>query len=144
MNQKGVSLLSLVITIIVIILLAAITINSGISKQIDEANKAKFQNDLKNLVTAVEVYHNRADIHGISSYDRDELKWNGKSERAEKTAKMEDKTQVEEDSIKYIFGGELPKTLLDIVKIESGEVVVDRSKNPQIEWAAELYPEMNK
>lgn len=144
MNQKGVSIISLVITIIIIIILAAITVTSGMDKQIEEANKVKFQNDLKNVVTAINVYHERAYIHGVSSYDRDELTWDGKSVRAEKTAKMEDKNQVEEDSIHYILEGNLPKTLEEIVIIENGKVKVKKDRKPQIDWAIELYQYMGE
>lgn len=144
MNNKGISMVSLVITIIVIILLAAISINSGMGKHLDEANKAKFQNELKNAVTAVEIYHNRAAIHGISSYESDELSWDGVSEKAENTAKMEDENHIEEDSINYIFEKNITDLLKGIITIENGKVKVDKTKKPQIDWAVELYKYMEE
>ena len=138
MNQKGISMMSLIITIIIMIILAGITVSlSGNSAT--EANEGKFKNDLKNVVTAVESYHTRADAFGVSSYKRNNLAWDGVSEKAENTAKMEDKSQAEEDSIRFILSGEIPNSLDGIMKIEAGEVVIDESQKTQIEWARELY-----
>lgn len=144
MNNKGVSLVSLAITIIVIVLLAAITITSS-SKPIDDSTKAKFKTELQSVVTALEIYHERAIIRGVSSYEKDNLTWDGTSERAENTAKMEDKNHNEEDYIKYILdGNDVPKTLQGIMKIENGKVKIDKNAKPQIDWAIEMYPYMGE
>lgn len=142
MNQKGISLMSMIITIIVIIILAAIVIMSGGEESIEEANKVRFQNDLKNSVEALRVYEQRAEMHGEKNYDFDSLNWDGTSENAENTAKIENKGSDEEDSIRYIFQKTVPKTLEGKIKIINGKIKVDKNLKPEIDWAEELYSDI--
>lgn len=139
MNQKGVSIMSLIITIIVIIIIASISMISS-TKSIDQATEVKFKNDLKEVVTALEVYHQQANLHGIPSYDSEELTWDGVSERAENTAKIEDSTN--EDRIRYIFTDEVPKTLVGKITIEDGRIKVEKNYKTEYEWAIEQYSYM--
>ena len=136
MNQKGISLMALAITIIVIILLAAITMVSS-TKSVDQANEVKFKNDLTEVVTALDVYNQQANIHGIPSYDSDDLIWDGTSERAENTAKMED--SINEDRIRYIFTRDIPESLRGKMTIENGKIRIDKSYSIEYEWAVEKY-----
>ena len=141
MGNKGISLISLVITIVVIIILASIVSVSG-DKNTEEAFKVRFQNDLKNVVTALNVYHERAEIHTEEDYNKNNLSWDGVSERAMNTAKIEDKDSGEEDTIKYIFSDNVPKTLKGLIRIKDGKIVVDETRKPEVEWAEELYTDI--
>lgn len=142
MNNKGVSLISLAITIIVILILAAVSL-VGSTKSLEEANKVKFQNDLKSAVDALEVYNQRAYLYGIATYDSDNLTWDGTSEKAVNTAKMEDKNKIEEDSIRYIFdSNDVPNSLMGVITIENGKIKVDKSIKPQYDWAVDMYSYM--
>ncbi|MBO5141882.1 MAG: hypothetical protein J6C46_02585 [Clostridia bacterium] len=142
MNNKGVSLVSLVITIVVIIILAAVSILNS-TKSLEEANKVKFQNDLKTVVEALNVYNERSVIRGIPSYDKEKLEWDGESEKAENTAKIKDTNHVEEDSIRDIFdGNDVPNSLKGLIKIEYGKIKVDSSRHPEYEWAKEMYSDI--
>lgn len=144
MNNKGISIISLIITIILIVVLAGIAI-SGNTQSLEEANKAKFQNDLKAVVEAVDVYNERAMIRGIASYDADDLTWDGVSEKAENTAKIKDSNHEEEDSIRDILdGNDVPKSLKGYITIEDGRVMFDKTKKPEIEWATEIYSYMGE
>ena len=142
MNNKGISLMSMVITIIVIIILAGIDIMAGGEESLEEANKVRFQNDLKSVVTALQVYEQRSEMYAEKGYDYDLLSWDGISERAENTAKIEKKGSDEEDTIRYILSGNVPKTLNEIIKIKEGKIVVDSTRKPEIEWARELYSDI--
>lgn len=139
MNQKGISLVALAITIIVIILIATITMVSS-TKSVDQATEVKFKNELTEVVTALEVYHQQANIYGIPSYDRDDLTWDGTSERAENTAMIEDK--VNEDKIKFILTADVPESLKGKMTIENGKVKIDKSYAYEYEWAVEKYSYM--
>lgn len=142
-NQKGVSLISLIITIIVVILITTITLIAS-DKPVDEAIKVKFQNDLKEVVNALEIYHQKAHMYGVEEYDRDNLEWDGASERGVNTAKIEDENHVEEDKIKYIFTDSIPETLKGKMTIEGGEIKISESYKTEYDWAVEMYPEMEE
>ena len=140
MNNKGISLLSLSVTIIVIIIIAAISIRMS-SKNLEEANQAKFEVALKTVVETLEAYNQRAEIRGIKGYNRNLLAWDGVSERAENTARIEDKTK--EDTIRFIMSGyDIPESLEGIMYIESGKVKIDEDKKPQYDWAVDMYSYM--
>lgn len=141
-NKKGISLISMVITILVIIILAAVAISSN-TTSIEEANKVKFQNDLKSFVELIDAYNVRAEIRGIATYDSDDLTWDGTSEKAENTARI--KNKAEEDSIRDILdGNQIPDSLKGIVSIENGKVRIDENVKPQYDWAVEMYSEIGK
>lgn len=138
-KQNGVSLISLAITIIVIILLASITLVAS-NGSIDKAVKVKFQTELKGVVEALDVYNERAYLSGTSDYDSRDLTWDGTSERAVNTAKMEDPMQ--EDRIRYILSDEVPETLDGKMTIENGKVKIVEEYKTEREWASELYSYM--
>lgn len=141
-KNKGVSLIALIITIVVIIILAAISLSSN-TTSIEEANKVKFQNDLKSFVELLDAYNVRAEIRGIDTYDSNSLMWNGTSEKAENTARIKNKT--EEDSIRDILdGNQIPDSLKDIVSIKNGKVRIDEKVKPQYDWAVEMYSEIGE
>lgn len=144
MNRKGISLISLVITIVVIIIIATITVTVS-TKPVDESIEAKFKNDLNSVVTALEIYNQRAEIRGVATYESDELTWDGNSERAENTAKIEDKTHTKEDTIKYILdGNSVPNSLRGIMTIEDGKIRISKDAKPQVDWATEIYGYMGE
>jgi len=142
MNNKGISLMSLIITIIVIIIIASISMLNS-NKHLEEANRAKFEVDLKTVVETLEIYNQRAEIRGIPTYDKNELLWDGTSERAQNTAKIADKTN--EDTIKFIMdGNDIPKSLIGIVTIKDGKFKVKEEYKPQYDWAVEMYSYMGE
>jgi len=139
MNQKGISMVALIITIIVIIIIAGISMVSS-TKSIDQASEVKFKNDLTEVVTALEVYNQQAYLHGIPTYDNDDLTWDGTSERAENTAKIEDGTN--EDRVEFIFTDVIPETLKGVMTIEDGKIKIDKNDKYKYEWAVEKYSYM--
>ncbi len=139
MNKKGISLLSIVITIIVIILLATITIVSN-PDSIDYAIEGKFQSALKECVKALDVYQQRAAVYAYTDYQPNELTWDGVSAQAENTAQIESKG-AGEDSIRYIFSQEVPGILKGVIEIKEGKIqITDAYQNEiQHKWATDLY-----
>ncbi len=142
MNNKGVSLVALVVTMIVIIIIAGIVISSGIGN-ISTSQKGAFMVDLENMNTSLQKYNTRAVLynHLPGEYYDDELQWDGKTERAEHTARME--VSGEEDTALYIFDNNIPNTLKGKIKIIDGKLYVDRSYQQEFEWAAEQYKYMS-
>lgn len=139
MNKKGISLVSLAITIIVIIILASIAIVTS-TKHVNEAIKVDFQNDLKSFVEAIDLYNQRALIYN-TDYDSNLLEWDGQSDRAKNTAKLDD--NINDDKITTILlDNNLPSSLEGVVYIEKGMVKVKKTVTPQYEWAVELYDYM--
>lgn len=138
-DRKGVSLVALVVTIIVIIIIASITILAS-SSSIDNANETKFKNDLKSVVTALDIYNQQAYLYGVNTYNSSDLTWDGTSERAENTAKIEDKTS--EDRIKFILSDDVPNTLQGKMTIENGAIKIDKNYGTEYEWAVEMYSYM--
>ena len=141
-NNKGVSIITLVITIIIIIIIAGVTMLRS-TKNLEEANKVKFQNDLKSFVELIDAYNVRAEIRGIATYDSDDLAWDGISEKAENTARI--KNNSDEDSIRDILdGNQIPETLKGIVTIENGKVKISEDAYPKYDWAVEMYSEIGE
>ena len=138
-NQKGVSLVALAITIIVIIIIASITMLAG-NDSISRAHETKFKNDLKEVINALDVYNQQAYLYGDISYDSSDLTWNGETERAENTAKIED--HVNEDRVRFIFTDEIPKTLQGKMTIEDGKVKISKAYQKEYQWAIEMYSYM--
>lgn len=73
MNQNkkmGISLILLVITIIVIIILAgAVILNLAKYSPIDQASKAKFQNDIRELQSELQLYISKQYTDNLGNYD---------------------------------------------------------------------------
>jgi len=137
MNNKGVSLIALAITIIVIIIIAAISYRLGFST-VDDAQRSSFMTEIEDLIRHLETYNTRAvaynNIEGI--YDETTLNWDGESERTTGSARME--KEGVEDTPKYILGDTLDSKLVkNKVKIIDGRLYVKRSYPDEFVWAAE-------
>ena len=121
-NNKGISIITVVVTIIVIIILASIGISNSLVT-VDNTAKAVFQEDFKNYVQQIKTYNLEAILRQqVDDYDPDELNWDGKSEYLENSARIENKDQ--EDTIEFLLKGYYTKSLDDKVYIENGELKV--------------------
>ena len=105
---------------------------------IGQAQEVKFKNDLKEVITALDVYQQRVLIRGTPDYDRDKLEWDGESDRTINSAKIEN--GVDEDKIRYILTGEVPVTLKGKIIIKEGKILFNREYTIERDWALELYP----
>lgn len=140
--NKGISMIALIITMVVIVIIAGVTMIKSV-KNLEEANKVKFQNDLKSFVELIDAYNVRAEIRGIATYDSDDLAWDGVSEKAENTARI--KNKAEEDSIRDILDGNpIPETINGIVSIENGKVKISEDAGKKYDWAVEKYREIGE
>jgi hypothetical protein len=136
MNNKGVSMVALVITIIVIVIIASVATMSG-SDTMQHAEKATIQADFKTAQTLFQTYNNEAIIKGDRGYDPDKFCWDGESERAENTAKIEN--GVDEDTIRFIFKDKFPHSLRGRIYIQDGEFYVFPELLTEKEWIDEVY-----
>ena len=143
-NNKGVSLIALTITIIVILIIAAISFRAGFST-VDETQRTAFMNDIEDLVRHLEIYNTRGVLYNNldGMYDETTLNWDGESSRTTGSAKMENKD--EEDTPIYIFGDTLNSAYVkDKVLIINGKLYVKRSYPDEFKWASEnLYKYMS-
>ena len=135
-NKKGVTLISMAITIIVIIILTSIIILSSLDT-IDKGNKAVFQNDFTDAVNSLRMYNTEAVLKANNpNYDPELLRWDGESERALNSAKIEDPSQ--EDKITYILKDHLTKDIKGKVDIIDGKLSVKPEFALETQWALEL------
>ena len=136
-NNKGISIITVVVTIIVIIILASIGISNSLVT-VDNTAKAVFQEDFKNYVQQIKTYNLEAILRQqVDDYDPDELNWDGKSEYLENSARIENKDQ--EDTIEFLLKGYYTKSLEDKVYIENGELKVRDKYLTEQAWADELH-----
>ena len=160
LDNKGVSLVGLVITIIVIVIIAGIALSSGFIN-IDKAQQATFLSDLENVNDAINIYNERADIYGKKDYDKRKLSWNGQDKYLTNSAKInyltndtegkkinpqyttEEELQkiynAQEDTADFLFNGVVPTSLRGKIYIVSGKVYVYRSYKEEFEWATSKY-----
>ncbi len=139
-NKKGVSMIAMVIMIVVIIILASITVSAGF-KNITKANQATFISDLKSSNQMLEIYNTRAVARGKARfYEPDELFWDGESQKAENTARIE--SADEEDDAEYIFGEAFHNSLHGKIYLKYGKIYIKREFVKEIEWAKEVYDYM--
>jgi Tfp pilus assembly protein PilE len=148
MNKNGVSMVALVITMIVIIIIAGITYNMSMSN-VGKAQKSSFMADLENAVYSLQAYETRAQAaflmeneNANQNFNSKELKWDGQSERAENTARIEDKNGTLEDRIDYILDNGLTKNLENKIIIKEGVLYVLPQYETEYEWACEVYDYM--
>ena len=143
LNKKGVSLISVVITIIVIVIIASIAVNNGY-ENIVKAHKSAFMTDLESLILSLEKYNTRAVGYAdpMTYYEEDFLQWDGESERAENTAKLED--GINEDTVRYIFDNNISENVKGKIKIINGKLYVDREYETEFQWATEQYKYMTE
>ena len=146
MNKNGVSMVALVITMIVIIILAGITYNTGFSS-VDKAQKTSFMADLEDAIYYLRAYNTRGQAAYLmgaegaeKNYDPNNLQWDGISERAENTARMED--GINEDTAEYIFEKDITKNIEGKIKIKDGQLYVNKNFQTEYEWACEIYDYM--
>jgi Tfp pilus assembly protein PilE len=138
MNNKGVSLVALVITIIVIIIIAGISLRTGIDN-VTQSQKSAFLADLEMLNTNLQKYNIRAvqynNLEG--EYYEEDLQWDGKSPTATNSAQMEKAGF--EDTPNYIFGGTITDNVKGKIIIKDGRLFVDPNYKTELEWASEHY-----
>ena len=164
LNNKGVSLVALVITIIVILIIASISFLMGF-RNVDKAQQAAFVTDLEGAVRDVQIYGERALQYGILDYKIEELQWDGKSDYLTKSGKVnyitndtlgkkinakhptdEDKEKINnapEDTALFLFNNNIPNTLKGKIFIKNGKLYVDIGYKDEYNWAIEAYEYMS-
>ena len=138
LNNKGVSMIALTVTLVIIIIIANITVFSGF-QNVEKAEQAVFLAELESAVDAVRVYNERATEFGVKGYSSSKLGWDGKSVELTNSGKLkyltddfegkkinpkfpneEEKIKIEnahEDTIVYLLNKEVPSALKDKVYI---------------------------
>jgi len=142
LNNKGVSLIALTITIIVIIIIAAIVMQSGIFKN-ENVQRSAFMSDLEILTGKLEYYNTQGVLRNNldTEYYEEYLMWDGKSERTENSAQIEKKGL--EDTPDYIFGTTLHSNYVEgKIKIIGGKLYIKKEYPTELGWAVEVYKYM--
>jgi hypothetical protein len=164
LNNKGVSLISLTITIIVLIIIAGIAISMGFGN-VDKGQKAAFVTDLEMAVTSTTIYSERALQYGIKGYKISELTWDGKSDFLENSGKVNFFTNnvegrkidpqhpteeqqllidaAQEDTVIFLFNTDVPNTLKNKIYIKEGRLYVSKEYPDEYAWAIEAYEYMS-
>lgn len=132
-TQNGISLISLIVTIIVIIILATITISMNFDT-LDMMNKTKYFSEIRGLEERLKIYHEDAELE-LDNYRKNKLTWNGTSERAENTGKVEDGTN--EDTPMFIFK-EIPAYFNGKLYIQDGDLGVSNYTDQELQWLDEM------
>ena len=136
-NNKGVTLVTLTITIIVILIIAGIAVRLGFSS-VNDTQRSAFMTDVETLIRQLETYNIRAVVYNNldGEYDEEKLSWDGNADRVTESAQMEKKGV--EDTPEYIFGDVInANTVKGKVKIIKGRLYVKRSYPDEFKWAAE-------
>lgn len=157
-NNKGVSLIALAITIIVIIIIAAISFNLGFNN-VNHAQQAAFLTDLEEAVESVKIYGERALQYGKVGYRISELTWDGKDHYLTNSGKIEfieankldpkdenNRDRIDnalDDTAQYLFHKELPITIKEKVYIKGGKLYVNSLYRDEYEWAIAKYGYMS-
>lgn len=138
-TQNGISLIALVVTIIVTIILAAIviTVNYDTFNMMD---KTTYYARVRGLEERLNIYHESAELE-LDNYRKDKLSWDGTSERAENTGKVED--GINEDTPIFIFK-EIPEYFKGKIYIEKGRLVFKGYTEQEAIWLTELGIETEK
>ncbi len=131
--QNGISLVALIVTIIVVIILASISLNVNFDS-FTMLDKTKYVSQIRGLEERLRIYHEDATLDA-DLYVKDNLSWDGVSERVENTGKLED--GINEDTPKFIFK-EIPSYFEGKICIENGELVVFQYTDEELEWIQEL------
>lgn len=137
-KNKGIVLINLAITIIVIIILSSLTIWQGV-ELITNSNKATFLESFENAVYALDNYNTKAVmLNHNKTYSPELLIWDGYSKKAQNTARIE--KEDEEDSISYILNDMDQNTnLKDKLEIVDGDLYIKSSFKAERDWASEKY-----
>ena len=142
MNNKGVSLMSLAITIVVMVILAAILFNNSM-KSIENGKKAAFVEDLLRAENYLRAYNTTAELKANNrTYYYKELQWDGFSDTATNTARIEDAKK--EDTIKYILKDSITSNTAGKLEIISGDLFVKGDLLVENEWIDELAPRFSR
>ena len=116
-EEKGITLITIVVTIIILLILSAITLtiifNSSI---IGKSQSAKLKTEISALEENLKHYSNEAKISNKKEYKQENLIWDGENE-PQNTAKLTDGEN--EDNIEKILG-KIPNDLQGKVTIGSG------------------------
>ena len=134
LNNKGVSLISLIITMIVIIILATISVVAS-RDSVENAKKLAFLTGLTELQRGLDSYNQRAFYRGVATYDSEDLFWSGNlNDSPRNTAKIKvevdknsnelDEKKDEEDTLYTIFGKDIPNDVKDKIYIYEGNIFI--------------------
>jgi len=130
-NKRGISLIVLVITIIVMIILAsAIILSLSGNGIIFKTNKAKFQNDIATMKEELSVYISNKEAETNGAYDSDNL-------NASRNSLTEEGNAVEGKIILDIIKS-MDKKYLDKVEIVNGKLRYTGSNINEIKWSDEI------
>ncbi len=142
MDNKGVSMMSLAISIVVMAILAMIVYNTSISS-ISNGKKATFIKDLTTAESVLRAYNTTAELKANNrNFYYGEMMWDGESERAVNTARIQDAN--EEDRITYILKDAITSNIRGKIEIVSGELFVKSDLIVENEWIDELAPRFSK
>ena len=136
-NNKGITIVALVIMIIIMIILAGIVITRSM-KTIDESQKAVFQSDFRDAVTALNTYTTNAVIRGNNKeFDIKYMQWTG-DENEEVYGSARIRTPDEEDTIFDILKDRYTKTLRGKIEIINGILVVKDEFPTEKDWVKDF------
>ena len=129
-KEKGITLIALVITIIVLLILSGVVILSIVNGPIKKAQKAAVQTELKAIEEKIELYKTskvmESDDFDVNSLyaDENELRYNTKSE--------------EETGNIYTIVPEAEKKYKGKIYIEKGEMVFNSEDTDELKWAEDI------
>ncbi len=138
MNNKGISLITLAFMIVVIIILASITTAVSVDFLMN-SSKASFLESFENAVLSLETYNTRGIERGLNNdFSPKNLTWDGVSERAQNTARIEDSSN--EDRVSFILNDmEKDNNLKGKIEIKSGDLYIKTRYSYERSWASEKY-----
>ena len=97
-------------------------------------DKTTYYARVRGLEERLNIYHESAELE-LDNYRKDKLSWDGTSERAENTGKVED--GINEDTPIFIFK-EIPKYFEGKIYIQNGELGVKDYTDQEMKWLDEL------
>lgn len=130
-KKRGISLIILVITIIVIVVLAlAVILTIANNNPIENARKAVFENDIKNMQDELNVYISSKTADSLGKYDVSQL-------NATTNSLEENGEKVEGKTIKDVINSINDKYLEKIV-IRKGKIEYIGEDKKEVEWSSEI------
>ncbi len=164
LSNKGVSLITLAITIIVIVIIAGIALSSGFVN-VDKAQQVVFLTDLESAVDSLRIYNERGALYGKRDFNKNLLRWDGKEDSLTNSAKLDylendfegkkvnpkypnedEKAKIlnaPEDTPAYVFNGQVPNTLKGKIYIQNGVLYVYEQYQEEYSWATQKYEYMS-
>lgn len=140
-NQKGVSLIVLIVTIAVMIIIATITIR-GNNNALNYTSESVYKAELRGLEERLRIYHEDAELE-LFEYRKNKLQWDGVAARATNTGKVEDaqagieEESRREDTAQFIFK-EIPGIFKGKLYIEDGNLGVLNPYENQKKWLKDM------